>query len=164
MNDLIALVALFISIISLGMSFYFWRLQFRPIITLAVRTAQSGNVAIAYSLNVKNSGSIPAKNIRIFLDETNLEYALGNDATDENRVRWIRSINENSIHMLQNGDTSICSFGTSQAGDNGFWKYHSEITMKLKYTGWFGHNYSEDQIVKIQDSDSFTGYTWGVST
>ena len=159
----IALIALIISILSLGMSFYFWRRQFRPIITVAVRTVRGGNCTIAYSLNVKNSGSIPAKNIHISLDESTLEYALGKDATGENRVRWLRSINENSVHMLQNGDTSTCSFGTSQADDNGFWKYGSEITIKLEYTGWFGYKYTDAQVLKIQDSDSFTGYMWGAN-
>ena len=65
--------------------------------------------------------------------------------------------------MLQNGDTSTCSFGTSQTDDNGFWKYGSEITIKLKYTDWFGYNYTDTQVVKIQDSDSFTGCMWGAN-
>jgi hypothetical protein len=91
----------------------------------------------------------------------NLEEALGADASLDNRKRWIESINSNVINMLQNGDSITCSFGTSQANNQGFWKYEAMIEFEIKYFGWFGKTYREKQTIKIQDSDSFTGYSWG---
>ncbi|RGP55105.1 hypothetical protein ASB58_08470 [Pseudomonas abyssi] len=108
-----------------------------------------------------NSGSIPAKNIQLRIDEESIIDVLGSDATEENRARWIRSVNANEIRILQNGDFTTCSFGTSQSNDNGFWKYGSEVPIRISYKGWFGYKYSDTQIIKIQDSDSFTGYMWG---
>ncbi|MFO0793176.1 MAG: hypothetical protein U0586_03890 [Candidatus Brocadiaceae bacterium] len=163
MEVLIALVALIVSILSLGMSFYFWRRQFRPILTLAVRTVSAENTVIAYSLQVKNSGSIPAKDIKLKIQESNLEQALGVDATAENKERWIEAVNSNTIHILQNGDIATCSFGTSEANDQGFWKYGAMINVDIKYFGWFGYTYTETQTIKVQDSGSFTGYMWGTN-
>jgi len=160
MDEQISIIALIISFLSLGMSFYFWRCQFRPIVTVSVRTVSGGNTAIAYALHVMNSGSIPAKDIQIVFNGDSVEQALGQDSTEENKTRWVRSINENPIFLLQNGDTTTCSFGTSQANDQGFWKYGSEIILNLKYKGWFGYTYKETQKIKIQDSESFTGYMW----
>lgn len=161
MEDKVVIIALIVSILSLSMSLYFWRQQFRPIITLAVRTESSGNIAIAYSLHVKNSGSIPAKNISLTIDESSSIDALGNDATDGNLERWLRAVNKSQIHILQNGDTVTCSFGTSEVNDNGFWKYGAVVKVKIKYFGWFGREFIERQSIKIQDSNSFTGYMWG---
>lgn len=163
MDTQIALIALIISVLSFGMALYFWRLQFRPIITVNVRTAKAGNVAIAYSLKVMNSGSIPAKNIQIKIDEASIAENLGSEASNENLDRWVRSINSNKIRLLQNGDSSTCSFGTSKANDEGFWKYGANISVNVTYQGWFGYKYSDTQTIQIQDSSSFTGYMWGDS-
>ncbi len=159
----ISLIALIISILSFGMSLYFWRLQFRPIVTAGVRTVKAGNVAITYALHVMNSGAIPAKNIQIKIDESSLDGVLGKDSSEENLARWVRSINKNRIHLLQNGDRVTCSFGTSRANDEGFWKYGAEIPIEVAYQGWFGYSYTENQVLKIQDSDSFTGYVWNAN-
>jgi len=161
-DQIVAIIALIVSILSLGLSVYFWRRQFRPIITVAVKTAAAGNVSIAFELHVKNSGSLPAKNIKLSANQSDLDSAFGNDATQENRTRWLAAFNgENVIPVLQNGESITCSFGMSQAHDQGFWKYRANLPITVEYTGWFGNNYIDTQNVKFIDSDSFTGFLWG---
>jgi hypothetical protein len=164
-DSTIAIIALIVSILSLGLSFYFWKRQFRPIITVAVKTAAAGDISIAFDLQVKNSGSIPAKNIKLSAKQSDLESALGSSADKENRDRWIAAFNEeNSILSLQNGESVTCSFGMSQSHDKGFWKYKSKLPITIEYLGWFGTHYEETQIVKIMNSDSFTDFHWGKSS
>lgn len=118
-------------------------------------------MGITYSLQIMNSGSIPAKNIKLSVCENELDKSLGGDATAAHRKRWIEAINSNTIHILQNGDVTKCAFGTSRANDKGFWKYGADIAFTIRYEGWFGHAYRDIQKVKIQDSASFTGFAWG---
>lgn len=161
-DQIIAIIALIISILSFGLSVYFWRRQFRPIITVAVKTAAAGNVSIAFNLQVMNSGSLPAKNIKLSAKESDLDIAFGNDATQDNQIRWLAAFNEeNEIPILQNGELITCSFGMSQPNDRGFWKYRADLPITVEYNGWFGYNYSETQNVKFIDTDSFTGFLWG---
>jgi len=161
-DSLIATIALVISILSFGLSVYFWRRQFRPIITLAVKTAASGNISIAFNLQVKNSGSIPAKDIKLSASQADIESALGNDASQGNRNRWLAAFaEENVISALQNGESITCSFGMSQSRDNGFWKYRAMLPISIEYYGWFGTRYSETQTLKIINSESFTDFHWG---
>jgi hypothetical protein len=157
----VALVALLVSIVALGQSVYFWRLQFRPIVTAAVRTHSSGNVAIAYDLVIQNSGMIPAKNIRIRADAVSLAAAFGADATPQNKHLWLACFEDDpAVSILQNGDRTSCSFGMTTANEKGFWKYGSTISIELTYEGWFGGRYVQPQLIKIADSNSFTGHHW----
>jgi hypothetical protein len=165
MNAIISSAALAISFCSLLISFYFWTRSFRPIVTAAVKTHAAGNEAILYDLVVLNSGTIPARNIRIQAAEQSLAAAFGGDATPENKQRWIACFDQ-VILILQNNDRVSCSFGTTKAADTGFWKHNATISVIITYEGWFGSKYfpwkyEEKQDIRITDSDSFTGYSWG---
>jgi hypothetical protein len=161
-DSIIAIIALLVSILAFGLSIYFWRKQFRPIITVAVKTAAAGNISIVFNLQVKNSGTLPAKDIKLSVNQSDLERALGNDASQENKNRWLAAFNEeNMIAALQNGESITCSFGMSQSHDKGFWKYKAKLPITIEYLGWFGTRYIETQTVKIINSDSFTDFQWG---
>ena len=163
-DQIVAVIALIISILSFGVSVYFWRRQFRPIITVAVKTAGAGNASTAFSLQIKNSGSLPAKNIKLSANQSDLESAFATDATPENKTRWLAAFDEkNVIPILQNGDTTICSFGFSKPNNQGFWKYKSSLRITVDYYGWFGYHYNEMQGIRIVNSDSFTDFQWGSS-
>lgn len=163
-DTLIAFVALVVSLLTFGTSIYFWRRQFRPIVSAAVRTHKAGNLAVAYNLVLLNSGTIPAKNISLSIDESTLVAAFGDDATTENKTRWLACFSAAPrIKILHNGDRMSCSFGTTKSGNAGFWKSRATISIAIKYEGWFGLSYTEQQILEVVDSASFTGYLWGES-
>jgi hypothetical protein len=160
-DTVVALVALIISITTLVTSFYFWRRTFRPIVTATVKTVSAGNRAIVYDLVLLNSGSIPARNVRLSAVEAGLHEALGADATPENKKRWLACFSENMvIPLLQNGDKTSCPFGTTQAKNQGFWRYKAAIPILISYDGWFGKEYRESQDIFIVDSSSFTDGSW----
>ena len=137
-DTMIASAALAVSIVSLLVSLYFFRRSFRPIVTATV----------------KNSGTIPAKNIRIRTDAKSLEAAFGADATTVNKRGWLAAF-DRTILILHNGDHVKCSFGTTSANNSGFWKYEAIIPVVVTYQGWFGSWY-----IQIVDSTSFTQFTW----
>jgi len=157
---MIASAALAVSFCSLGLSVYFWRRSFRPIVTAVVKTHAAGSELIAYDLVVLNSGSLPAKDIRIMANDTSLAAAFGEDATAENKERWLACF-KNEIAVLQNNDRVSCSFGTTKKGDSGFWKTSAQIPITVTYKGWFGRSFTDAFSIRIADSNSFTGYSWG---
>lgn len=164
MDTLIALVALVVSAVSLGSSVRFWRKSFRPIVTATVKTHAAGRESITYDLVLLNSGTIPAKNITVKADDASLALAFGCDATPENRQRWLACFAEEIvIPILHNGDRVSCSFGTTMGNDMGFWKYKASIAIVINYSGWFGLGYTQLQVLRIVDSDSFTGFMWAKS-
>ncbi|OKO83750.1 hypothetical protein AC628_01195 [Bradyrhizobium sp. NAS96.2] len=101
---------------------------------------------------------MPAKNIRLIAEPTSLAAALGPDATEDNKKRWLACFNA-VIPVLLNNDKTTCSFGTTQVGDTGFWKHQAVIDIEIVYEGrWQTHR--EKQQLRIADTDSFTGYQW----
>jgi hypothetical protein len=166
LNLVVATVALIISVVALGFSIFFWYRQFRPIVTATVETHHGGNDGIAYNLVILNSGSIPAKNIKLLVgDQTALEAALGAGANIESKSLWLACFDPSSvIRLLQNGARTSCSFGlTHRDPRRSFWKAQAEFPIQIEYEGWFGEKYQSDQpnVVQIADSDSFTGGMWG---
>lgn len=85
-DRIVALTALVVSILSFAFSFYFWRRSFRPIVTDTVKTDAGGNVSITYNLVLLNSGTIPAKNVRLSADQESLARAFGQDANDKTKL------------------------------------------------------------------------------
>src|SRR5437763_1564825 len=140
MNNYVPLIALTISLCSLIISFWMWLRSFRPIVTVAVKTHTAGNVAILYNLVVMNSGSLPARNIRIQLADDSLVAAFGDGASAECKEQWLACFAE-TIPILQNNDRVFCSFGTTTANDAGFWKYGAMLRITVRYDGWFGWRY-----------------------
>lgn len=160
-DNAIALLALAVSIIALGISVYFWRRQFRPIVTAAIKTHHAGNEAITYDLVLLNSGSIPAKNITLKVTDESLQQAFGTDATPDNKTRWLACfLPITKIRVLHNGDHVLCSFGMTKANNSGFWKVRALLMISIEYNGWFGKSYLQQQTLEIRDSGSFTGFMW----
>ena len=163
MDSIIAIVALLVSLVALGVSVMTLRRSLRPLVTASVRTHSSGNVAITYSLVLLNSGSVPARNVRLEVEEKDLRAALGTGATDLRKDMWLACFHaDNSIPVLQNGQQVSCSFGLTNGPEDGFWKYKSSIAIRVTYESWFGKKHSEVQTIRIVDSTSFTGLSWAI--
>ncbi|MBZ9693572.1 MULTISPECIES: hypothetical protein [unclassified Mesorhizobium] len=115
---------------------------------------------------VLNSGSIPARNIRLVVrDRAALEAALGAGADTESQGLWLSCFDPSKvIRLLQNGAQTTCSFGlTHRSLKKSFWKADAQFPIHVEYEGWFGERYRYDppNILQIADSDSFTGGMWG---
>jgi hypothetical protein len=156
----LAFFAFVVSLFAAGFTYFVWQRSARPIVTVAVKEYESGDAAITYNLEVLNSGTIPAKNVRIMTEQGSLAAALGADATAENKQRWLACLDV-VILLLRPNEPTTCSFGTTMANDTGFWKYKAIIPITVIYEDWFGSKYAEKQNIQIFSSDSFTGYSWG---
>ncbi|RWH76860.1 MAG: hypothetical protein EOQ86_19725 [Mesorhizobium sp.] len=166
LNLVVATVALIVSVVALGFSIFFWHRQFRPIVTAMVETHHGGSDGISYNLVILNSGSIPAKNIKLHMrDRSSLEAALGAGADKDARELWLACFEPSRvIRLLQNGARTSCSFGfTHRDLRRSFWSAQAEFPIQIEYEGWFGEKYQKDlpNVVQIADSDSFTGGMWG---
>ncbi len=162
-DTIISFVSLIIASISLGLSFYFWRRSFRPIVTAMVKTVASGNMNTMFNLEISNTGTIPAKNIQLKIKDEDVAKAFGKESSDENKKRWLSCFDQNSsILILHNNSTVECSFGycSSSKNDSGFWKYESIIPITIEYQGWFGKFYKTEQQIQILNSESFTNFSW----
>jgi len=162
MDTKIALIALAVSLIALFQSFYFWRRSFRPIVTAMLKTVGSGNEAIAFDLVLLNSGSIPARNVTLHIhDKRELDAALDRGATSERRRGFLSCFDAKTVvPIIHNGAEVSCSFGFTSIKDS-FWKQAAEFEVLVRYQGWFGRVYIENQTIKIVSSKSFTGFSWG---
>jgi hypothetical protein len=166
-DTLIAGVALAVSLCSLlisAFSLVISRRSLRPIITVAVKThpgEPDETTTIAYDLVVLNSGTIPAKDIQITVDEISLNRAFGQAGTKEREQDlWLSGFGK-TIPILQNGDRISGSFGYTSLENAGFWKADAPLQIVVRYKGWFGQSYKEEQTIFITDSESFTGHWWG---
>ena len=161
LNVLVAIIALFVSLLSLIVAVSYARKTFRPIVSVMVKTHSGGSVSISYNLQILNSGSIPAKEIRLKADHEDIEKAIANQQFDDRKDEWLACFTDDStIMLLQNGEKVSCSFGLTRPNDSGFWHYGASIPVTIEYKGWFGKEYRDQQIIQIKDSDSFTGYFW----
>ncbi|UWU85343.1 hypothetical protein N2605_02460 [Bradyrhizobium yuanmingense] len=150
--------SLLISAFSLLISVDAWRRTARPVVAVAVKTHAGSNVAILYDLVVLNSGTMPAKNIRLIAEPISLSAAFGADATQDNKKGWLACF-DIVIPALLNNERTTCSFGTTKANDTGFWKHGAIIDIEVVYEGrWRTHR--DKQQLRILDTDSFTGHHW----
>ncbi|HCY87865.1 MAG TPA: hypothetical protein DHV36_22205 [Desulfobacteraceae bacterium] len=154
----LASASLVLAFCAFVISIYFWKKQFRPILSAMVKTHAAGNEAILYDLEIINCGSLPAKNISLSIGDADTIQALGDDASDENKQRWLACFEE-TIPILHNNSSCKCSFGMT--GKKNFWKYRSKLPITIKYESfWWKKRYEETVVVHIIDSESFTGYSW----
>jgi len=161
-DTIIAVSALLVSIVALGLSIYFWRTSFRPIVTAMVITHRSGNKAIAFDLKILNSGTLPAKNIRLRVEQKHIDSALGKGGRESDKRMWLSCFEQkNVIKVLHNNENICCSFGLVSANNSGFWKYKAIIPITIEYEGWFGKKYIQNQELQIIDTSSFTDFRWG---
>jgi hypothetical protein len=160
LSDGLALCALVVASFALIQSWLFWRKSFRPIITAMVSTHAAGSEAIAFNLVILNSGTIPARDVTLHIhDNRRLNSAL-NHAPEDQRQKFLACFEkENAIPVIHNGAHVSCSFGFTGAHE-GFWKPMSTFPIWIRYYGWFGSIYCEEQIIKIADTSNFTNKRW----
>ena len=161
-KDIIGLSTLLVASATLGFSLYCWKKSFRPMLSIMVVSHKFLEDRTALNLEIINSGSLPAKDIRLIANKDSLEEAYGSGVNDEDKNRWVCCFDEdNIINALQQNHKIHCSFGTFKENDTGFWKYKSKIGVTLKYKDFFGRSYEDEQQLVLINSDSFTGYSWG---
>lgn len=152
----------FIAIISFVNNRWFWWQSNRPIVSALVETHSAGNIATMFNLTVLNSGSRPAINIKLTIDDYQ-EFEKCIENLDNNMIEHItRCFSEYAtIPLLINGEKKSNSFGTTsiQEEDN-IWKYGSSFSITINYKDLENKKYKSKLVLHIKDSKAFAGGSW----
>jgi hypothetical protein len=161
-TDMVAISALVISLATLIVTVLHWRRSARPIVSAMVKThLVDENRKAILNLTLMNSGTMPARNITLrTCEEGKLDAALDNP-TEEEKVNYLECLSgQPYVAVLQNGAEISCAFGYFGPTGRSFWKPLATFPILIRYEGWFGWVYEEEQIIKIADSTSFTDSAW----
>ena len=166
MQDIFSVAAVIISVISLCVTVLLWQQSNRPVVAARIKTHSGGNVAIMYLLELVNSGSRPAKNIRLHASHDQIAAALMPEAKSQpdfaNHLRTVeRCFEERAmVPVLLNGEAITNSFGHTSMG-HPFWKPGATMELKISYRGLQGQRYASRVTIKIDDTAGFAGASYG---
>jgi len=157
----VSLAALIVSILSYYFAVRSWRESYRPIVTARVTTHSSGNIGAALNLLVENTGTRPARNIRLTVDEAVLNEAF--DPNHANRYReGVRACFSEKfvIPVLANGATVSNSFGLVSRNEQNTWKWHSRVPVRITYEDLSGRKFTHDLDLFIANNEGFASGAW----
>ncbi len=162
MTILFSTSALIVSLISLLITIWLWRESHRPIVTARIRTHKGGNLAILYVLELVNSGSRPARNVRLHANHTDILNALLPEASSQpDYVLELRSVKRcfeqrATVSVLLNGESITNAFGFTSI-ESPFWRPGAIIPVVISYEGVGGALYRSVVALKIDDTAGFAG-------
>jgi len=139
-----------------------WLDSTRPVVIARVTTEAGGNQAILYNLLVENTGSRPAKNVRLRVAPADLDRALRTGPTGLRDAVEACFAPTTSIPVLANGRSITSSFGsTGVESQDPTWIPDSEVNIKLLYDDLEGRHYEHAITLRIADDSGFAGFSWG---
>lgn len=166
MGTFFSVSALIVSLISLLITIWLWRESNRPVVTARIKTHKGGNIAILYCIELVNSGSRPAKNIRLHADRQEILSALLPSAQShkdyERELRYIERCFEEraTVPILLNGETTTSPFGHTSI-ESPFWSPGATLRLMVSYQGLEGQRYRSAVAIKIDDTVGFAGVSYG---
>jgi hypothetical protein len=132
------------------------------VVIARVTTEAGGNQGILYNLLVENTGSRPAKNIRLRVAPEDLDRALRAGQTGLREAVEACFDATTSIPILANGRCITSSFGsTGVESQDPTWIQDSEFNITLLYDDLEGRRYEHVITLRIADDSGFAGFSWG---
>jgi hypothetical protein len=153
--------ALLISALSLYFSVRSWREANRPLVTARVSSlGMGGNVSVALSLIVENTGNRPAKSIRLKVNEEILSQQLTQD-TSNSLTRQIRDCfsEEGIIPVLANGKHVSNSFGLISE-DCSTWRSDGRFEIEISYEDLDGRQFKSTVPLAVKEDQGFASGFW----
>lgn len=169
LNTILAILAFVISILSYRFARRSWFQSNRPIVSAMVETHAGGNESIFYNLTLNNTGNRPATNIRIYVEENDVdtcvaEWVKNSKSSNTIYQAVMRCFSDNGeIPLLLNGKTITNSFGYTRGDQKTFWRYGASLSIKIEYCDLDSRKYNSKQVIKVKDSAGFAGGIWGSS-
>lgn len=164
-----SVLALVISVMSLGFAVFSWRESHRPIVTVRLQAREPDNFRIPLELIVENTGNRPAINVRFAVDSEDLGKAF-----------WVPrgDLIREDIEYLLSGEPFISCLNPGQAAANAFgilfrneeedstWVYKSVLNIEITYSGmkerwWSPRNYKNVVPIWLVDNSGFSLSYWG---
>ena len=142
---------------------WIWKQTNRPVISALIETNSAGNMATTYDLSVINSGTRPAINIKLTIDnQEEFEKCVAKNTQDPLLNSIHRCFSEDGIiPLLINGKKISNSFGmTSVNNKNNIWNYGSYFSITIEYQDLEEKQYKSNLTLFIKDSKAFAGGSW----
>ncbi len=168
----VPLAALVMSGVALWITNRLWVRSNRPIVSAFIQTSFSGNQSRGYDIVAVNSGSRPAVEVQLRVQDEDLLAALA-DGVESNPLHKVlredvrRCFSSyGDIPLLLNNQTKTNSFGyTGPAGGRGtFWKPGASFEVTIAYRDLDKRSFKSTLPLHIRDSETFAGGAWGKST
>jgi hypothetical protein len=159
MTTAISLVSVAIAILSFGFAIYSWQQANRPLVSVRIAAFSGGNNAITLNIVVENTGTRPAKDIRLIAKESDVLAALSASSeipTDAQRCFFSNV----SIPLLIHGRSTSNAFG-HLGHPPGSWKSGAEIPIKVIYRDLGIRRYSSKLRLLLADDAGFAQTFWG---
>lgn len=162
MEAFFSVSALIISLISLLITIWLWRESNRPVVSARIKTHKGGNVSILYNIELINCGTRPAKDVRIFIEQQELDGAILPEARVKNSFEeeflHVKKCFEEraAVPILLNGETISNAFGHTSI-ERPFWRPGATMQIKVYYMGLEGQRYESSITIKIDDTAGFAG-------
>ncbi|HEY0320444.1 MAG TPA: hypothetical protein VGC66_05680 [Pyrinomonadaceae bacterium] len=158
---LFSLPALIVSVISFYFSVKSWRESNRPIVTVRVTAANGGEEGTPLNLVVENTGSRPAKNIRLTVDNEELEELLAEQVDEIWRKHITRCFSERAIiPILGNGKSVSNTFGWLSGNSKSAWRGEVRFNVQISYKDLDGRKYEHTNPLLVADDTGFAGGFW----
>lgn len=160
---MVSLMVVTVSAVSFYFSVQSWRESDRPLVTARVTSfGLGGNVAIALSLLIENTGSRPAENVKLKVKDEVLSKVILSNAEHEQMVEAIRLCfsERGVIPVLANGMAVHNNFGLLKGELEETWSPNSRFDVTLQYEDLDGRTYDHTNPLLLADDRGFAGSFW----
>lgn len=160
----ISVAALTISLVSILFQQIRWRESNRPIVSAYIcdaKEVRADSKVDFFNLVLINSGPIPASNIRLQVQESDLNKIFSDDITEpEKELVKVCFDEESNVALLLNGEKAETYFGRSEHIGSEKCRgleYDAWLPVKITYYDLNKHKYKTEIKLKIRDSYGFGG-------
>ncbi|MDP2265142.1 MAG: hypothetical protein Q8J70_01195 [Thiobacillus sp.] len=157
---LISLISVSVAIVSLIFAMYSWKQTHRPLISARITSVGGGNMGIPLNIVVENTGSRPAREVRLVVKKHDVFKALPQDSQqsiprDAERCFFSEKI----IPVLANGRSVSNAFGRL-ALQTGSWRPGASIPLTIKYRDLGNRRFTSKLLLVLSDDSGFAQTFW----
>ena len=154
---LLSIFAVLVAFVTLCFTMRTWKKSFRPIISAMIRTIDHRETIRSFKLELLNTGLIPAKNVKLIANYSDLQDCLDKSVTESFFNTILKCFNNDTVILSMHQNCPFkCHFGHCSTESSKFWIYGKEFSIKIKYQDFFRKNYEQILKIKIMDSTNFT--------
>ncbi len=157
----VSIAALAVSVLSYYFAVRSWRESYRPLVTARVGTHSFGNMGAALNLIVENTGTRPARNVRLTVEEPKLASAFDPQIEDSEREQ-IRACfaAKFTIPVLANQASVSNAFGFLSRDKDNTWQWHSRIPIRIAYEDLDGRQFKHKLDLFVANNAGLASGAW----
>ena len=164
MSFILSLLAIAISYCSFHFARKSWQESNRPIVVAYIDKESDGEGIAVLNLVIANTGTRPAKNVRIRASKQRIDSIFADGVSEDNREIIYNCFGADSlIVVLKNGESLITSFGYYNCNHkvNKPWlEWFSELPVTISYSDLNDKIFSTNLNLRVGLRDGFGGGVW----